>query len=161
VTETVVNRSYVDKDGIVTFTCPKCGESRRESVERYKNQTGPIKIGCHCLNVYETQLNFRQLPRKETFLGGVYFRTSHPGDWGEMIIRDLSIGGCKFETIKACDLTPGEEIKLEFILDDPRSSILKKKAVVLHVTGCHVVCKFSAAQGAFDSELGFYLKNRK
>ena len=159
-TKTAIQRSYVDKNGMVTFTCPKCGESRRESVERYKHQTGSIKIGCRCMNVYETQLNFRQSPRKETFLGGIYFRNSHPGDWGEMIIRDLSIGGCKFETVKACAMAPGEVIKLEFILDNPRSSILKKKAVVLNVSGCHVICKFSAAQGIIDSELGFYMKNR-
>lgn len=159
-TETVIKRSYVDKNGMVTFICPKCGESRKESVEHYKNQTGSIKIGCHCMNVYETQLNFRQSPRKETFLGGIYFRTSHPGDRTEMIVRDLSLEGCKFETLKECTLVPGEEIRVEFALDNRRSYILKKKAVVLHVKGCHVGCKFSVLQGIIDSELSLYLSKR-
>jgi len=157
VTEIVINRSYVDENGMVTFICPKCGKSRKESAEHYKDQKGSIKIGCHCMNVYETQLNFRQSPRKKTFLGGIYFRTSHPVDQTEMIVRDLSLLGCKFETLKECTLVPGEEIRVEFALGDPRGYMLKKKAVVLHVEGRHVGCKFSVPKGVVDSELSLYL----
>ncbi|MGZ3636001.1 MAG: PilZ domain-containing protein [Syntrophales bacterium] len=159
-TETVIKKSYVDKNGMVTFICPKCSKPRRESVEHYKDKTGSIKIKCECTNVYETLLDFRQSFRKEVSLDGTYFRTSHPGDWRKMIVRDLSFWGCKFERMKACSLVPGEEIRVEFVLDNPRSFTIKKKAVVFYVKGCHVGCKFSIAEGIIDSELGFYLRKR-
>jgi PilZ domain len=160
VTETPIVKLYRDKNEMVTFICPKCGKSRREPVEHYKDQTGSIIIGCTCMNVFEARLELRRSARKKTSLGGVYFRTSNPGDWREMIVRDLSLGGCKFETVKACTLVPGEEIGVEFLLDNPRSSILKKKAGVLNVKGCHVHCKFCVPQDIIDSELGFYLTKR-
>ena len=160
-TEDTVKILYVDKDGMVTFICPKCGESRRESVEQYKDQTGSIKMECKCTNVCEVLLEFRKAYRKETYLEGLYFRTSHPGDdWGKMIIRDLSLGGCKFETMKAHLLDPGEEIKIEFVLDDARHSTIKKRAVVFVTEGRSIGCKFSNPPGFIDSELGFYLRKR-
>jgi hypothetical protein len=160
VTETAIKKLYVDKDGVVTFVCPKCSESQRESVAQYKDQTGNIKVECKCSNVYEVQLEFRKSFRKETFLDGLYYRASHPGDWGKMTIRDLSLGGCRFETSKAHLLDLGEEIKLEFVLDDPRRSNIRKKAVVSAIEGRLVGCKFSDPPGSIDSELGFYMRRR-
>jgi len=160
VTETAIKKLYVDKEGMVTFICPKCGESRKENVEQYRDQTGYIKIECKCTNICEVQLEFRKAYRKETSLDGLYFRTSHPGDWGKMLVRDLSFGGCRFETLKAHLLDRGEEIKLEFVLDDARRSTIRKKAVVFDIDGRTVGCKFSDPPGGIDSELGFYLMKR-
>ncbi len=158
VTETAFEILYVDKDGMVTFICKKCGESRRESAAKYKDQTGSIKIECKCKNVREVWLEFRQSFRKETSLDGIYFRTSHPDDCRKMIVRNLSLGGCRFETMKECTLVPGEEIRVQFVLDNPRRSTIKKKAVVLDVKGCDVGCKFSVLPDIIDSELGFYVR---
>jgi hypothetical protein len=160
VTETAIKKLYVDKDGMVTFVCPKCSESRKESVVQYKDQTGTIKFECKCTNVCEVRLEFRKSFRKETSLDGLYFRTAQPGDWGKMIVNDLSLGGCRFETMKAHLLNRGEEIKLEFVLDNARRSTIKKKAVVFDIEGRSVGCKFSDPPGSIDSELGFYLWKR-
>jgi hypothetical protein len=160
VTKTDIKKLYVDKDGTATFICPKCGESRKESVEQYKDQTGTINLECKCTNICEVKLEFRRTFRKETSLDGLFFRTSHPGDWGKMIIRDLSLGGCRFETMKTNFLDRGEEIKVEFVLDDVRRSTIRKKAVVFDVEGRNVGCKFSDPPGSIDSELGFYMRKR-
>ena len=157
-TETASEILYVDKDGMVTFICKKCGESRRESAEKYKNQTGSIKIECKCKNVCEVWLEFRKSFRKETCLDGSYYQTSRPDDCRKMTVRNLSLWGCRFEMIKACTLAPGEEILVEFVLDDRKGSTIKKKAVVIYVQGYHVGCKFSVPPGSIDSELGFYLR---
>ena len=159
-TEDTVKTLYVDKDGMVTFICPKCGESRRESVVQYKDQTDAIKVECKCTNVYEVRLEFRKSFRKETSLDGLYFRTDQPGDWGKMIVKDLSLGGCRFETVKTHLLDRGEVIKIEFVLDDARRSTIRKKAVVFDIEGRSVGCKFSDPPGYIDSELGFYLRKR-
>lgn len=155
-----VEKLYVDKDGTVTFVCPKCGASRREAVAQYKDQTGSIKIECNCSNVYEVQLEFRKYFRKKTSLDGLYFRTSQPDAWGKMIVRDLSLGGCRFETMKAHMLDRGEEIKLEFVLDDARHSTISIRALVLDIGGRSIGCKFSHPPGFIDPEIGFYLRKR-
>ena len=158
-TENTVEKFYVDKDGMVTFICPKCHESRRESVAQYKDQTGTIKVKCRCTNVYEVKLEFRKAYRKETSLDGLYFR-DQSGEWGKMIVKDLSMGGCRFETIKAHLLEKGEVIRIEFALDDARGSTIKKKAVVFDIEGRSVGCKFSQPPDYIDSELGFYMRKR-
>ena len=68
------------------------------------------------------------------------------------------MGGCGFETLKISTLARGEEIKVEFTLDNIRGSMIKKKAVVVEVAGRYVGCKFSESPGAYDADLGFYMK---
>ena len=157
-TETAIKKLYVNKDGMVTFVCPKCNEARKESAVQYKDQTGTMKFECKCTNVCEVRLEFRQSFRKETFLDGIYFRISHPGDLRKMIVRDLSLLGCRFETMKAHLLDQGEEIKLEFVLDDAKRSTIRKKAVVAHIDERNAGCKFTDPPGSIDPELGYYLR---
>ena len=159
-TENTVKTFYVDKDGMVTFICPKCNESRRESAAQYMNQTETIRVECKCSNIYEVRLEFRKAYRKETSLDGLYFRTNESGEWGKMIVKDLSLGGCRFETVKTHLLEKGEVIRIEFVLDDARGATIKKNAVVFDVEGRSVGCKFSQPPGHIDSELGFYLRKR-
>jgi len=55
-------------------------------------------------------------------------------------------------------LAVGEEINIQFTLDNPRSSIIRKKAVISEVEERSVGCKFCELPGYIDSELGFYLR---
>jgi predicted RNA-binding Zn-ribbon protein involved in translation (DUF1610 family) len=155
---TEIKKLYVTADGTVTFICPKCGDARKESVQQYKEHTDPIKINCTCSNIYEVQLEFRKFYRKETRLDGLYFRSSHPDDWGKMVVRNLSVEGCGFETMKKNNLGAGEEIKVEFTLDDHRNSMIRQKAVVLVSEGNFVGCRFSRPPNLVDPDLAFYLR---
>ena len=153
-----IKKLYVDDTGMVTFLCPKCGDSRKQSVEKYRDVTGLIKMSCFCGYVCDVKLEFRRFFRKDTKLEGLYYRTTPDGHWGKMIVRNVSLVGCGFEMIRPCPLVEGEEINIQFTLDNPRSSIIRKKAVVSIVEGLFVGCKFSDPPGYIDSELGFYLR---
>jgi len=158
-TGTAIKKIYVDNRGIATLICPKCGDLRKESVEPYKGKAGPLKIKCGCMNVYEVELEFRGTFRKETSLNGKYFRISDPGDCGRMIVKDMSLGGCRFEMTRETDLAVGEEIRLELVLDEHAASVTKKKAVVSHVKGRLVGCKFCDPLGSsIDPAIAFYLR---
>ncbi|MEN6320637.1 MAG: PilZ domain-containing protein [Syntrophaceae bacterium] len=157
-TNTDMKKLYVAADGTVTFICPKCGSMVKEPAQKYKDHKGSLKVECSCSHSYEVQLEFRKFYRKETNIAGLYMRSSHAGDWGKMVVKNLSMGGCGFETWKKSTLVQGEEIKLEFKLDNTRGSIIKKKAVVCEVDGQYVGCKFAEPPGAYDPDLGFYLK---
>lgn len=157
-TETNIKKLYVAGDGTGTFICPKCGAARKESVQQYRDYKGTIKITCMCSNTYEVQLEFRRLYRKETNIDGVYMRSSEEDNREKMVVKNLSMSGCGFETCEPSTLLPGEGINLEFVLDDPKSSKIKKKAIVLHVRGRYIGCKFDELPGAYSKELGFYLR---
>jgi hypothetical protein len=118
-------------------------------------------MSCVCGNDSEVKLEFRKFFRKDTELEGLYYRTTPEGHWGKMIVRNLSMPGCRFEMIKKDPLARGEEIKIQFTLDNSRKSIIKKKAVISEVEGRSVGCRFLELPGYIDSELGFYLRNTK
>jgi len=157
-TNTDIKKLYVTADGTVTFICPKCGSMRKEPAQKYKDHKGTLKIECSCSHSYEVQLEFRKFYRKETNIDGLYIRSSYAGDWGKMVVKNLSMGGCGFETWKKSTLVRGEEIKIEFTLDDRRGSTIKKKAIVTEVEDRYVGCKFVEPPGTYDPDLGFYLK---
>jgi hypothetical protein len=157
-TETGIKKLYVAADGTVTFICPKCGAAKKESVYQYKGQKDPIAINCTCSNIYEVQLEFRQFYRKETHIAGLYIRSAHAVGWGKMVIKNLSMRGCGFEILEISTLVPGEEIKIEFVLDERSRSVIKKKAIVREVRGLYIGCQFTDLPGAYDADLGFYLR---
>jgi hypothetical protein len=157
-TGTEIKKLYVTADGTITFICPKCGAVRKESAQQYKEHKGPITINCPCSNIYEIQLEFRKFYRKPTHIYGAYMQSTQFADWEKMVVKNLSMGGCAFETWKTPTLLPGEDIKVEFVLDNPGRSKIKKKAIVLEVNGHYVGCQFSDLPGAYDVDLGFYLK---
>ncbi|MGZ3636113.1 MAG: PilZ domain-containing protein [Syntrophales bacterium] len=156
-----IKKLYVDEAGMVTFLCSKCGNSRKQSVVKYRDQVGSVRLNCICGYDSEVKLEFRRFFRKDTELEGIYYRTTPAGHWGKMIVRNLSLLGCRFEMIKKDPLAAGEEIKIQFTLDNPRKSIIKKNAVTSEVVGNSVGCRFSELPGHIDSELGFYLRNPK
>jgi len=154
----VVKKIYADADGMVTFTCQQCDASLREPVEKFKGVRGPINVKCVCGNSYDVQVEFRKFYRKSTDLEGLYFKASQPGGWGKMIVKNLSAEGCGFETISENLLQPGEEIKIEFQLNNRRRSWIRKKAIVLTLEHRYVGCRFEAPPESYDPDIGFYLR---
>jgi hypothetical protein len=153
-----IKKIYVTDQGTVTFSCPKCRAMRQEPAQKYEKHKGVLKLECSCSHIYEVQLEFRKYYRKETNLNGLYLRSSHGGDREEMIVKNLSMVGCAFQTLKKSALVVGEELKIEFTLDDPRRSIVRKRAVVTSVEDRYVGCRFVEQTGVYDPGLGFYLK---
>jgi hypothetical protein len=154
----MIKKIQADVNGIATSLCPHCGDIKKLNIETYKNKTEPVKIQCKCGNIYEVQIEFRIFYRKEARLEGRYSSLSNPGKWVKMKVRNLSYEGCSFETPAANMLHSGEEIKVEFILNDRKNSQIQEKAIVRYVRGHYVGCKFKKLPGAFDPDLGFYLR---
>jgi len=154
----MASKVYANIKGIVIFICPNCGDLQKENAATYKNVAGPVKIQCKCGNTYDVQIEFRNTYRKETKLEGTYSTISNPGKSVKIIVTNISFDGCGFETMASNLLQPEEEIKVEFKLDDRKNSQIKKRAVVRSVQGTSVGCKFKELPGAFDADLGFYLR---
>lgn len=153
-----VKKVYVDADGLVLFVCPNCGEVQKEQAQVYKNtKGGPINIQCKCGNTYEVEIEFRKLFRKEAKLDGIYSTESNSDNWQKIIVKNISIQGCGFETLKPNLLKPDEEIKIEFKLNNAKKSLIRRRAIVRSICKNYIGCEFIELP-ALDADLGFYLR---
>lgn len=156
--ENSITKVYIDAKGAVFFVCPNCSKVKQEQAQAYQNTQGPFHIQCKCGHVYDVEIEFRGSIRKRAGLDGIYISAASPDNWGKMIVKNISVQGCGFETMKANQLHPDDEIKMEFSLDDAKNTLIRKRAFVRSVYKKYVGCKFVEPSGGFDPELGFYLK---
>lgn len=153
-----VTKVFVDAKGFVLFSCPKCNKIKKEYAEPYKGAGGPVKIVCQCGQAHDVIIEFRRVIRKMARIDGMYFHASNSGAWGKMVVKNISLHGCGFETMKANPFQTEDEMRIEFHLDDARQTLIKKKALVRSVDKKYVGCRFVEEAGGFDPELGFYLR---
>jgi|GEM_PF-1754577 len=104
---------------------------------------------------------FRQYVRKDTNIPGVYQKLTPEGIVGnEILVENLSLGGIGFTTRDSAFMRDGEIIDLEFILDNPDSSVISKTAVIRKVEGDYIGAEFVEASDATgrDQEFEKYLQ---
>ena len=154
----MVKKVFADNKGLVVFHCSHCGKSQKEPAKPYRQVKGAIRIECDCGNAYEVKIEFRTSFRKETILEGLFSSVSLPGIWMKMRVKDLSFDGCSFEILGTNPLRPGDEIRIEVTLDNVKKTKIKKLAVVRSVREGIIGCQFKEPPGAFDPDLGFYLR---
>ena len=156
-----IKKVYADENGLVLFVCPRCSEVQKGQAQIYKdtNTKWPVKIHCECGNNYNVIVEKRKFPRKETRLDGMYSTSSNPDKLEKMIVKNLSTQGCGYEMLDTNRLNADEEIRIEFKLDDHKSSLIRKRALVHFVYKNYVSCKFIEQPGGFDPELEAYMCN--
>lgn len=101
----------------------------------------------------------REYYRKKTNLTGFYQKLAPPFISGKMLVTDISFTGCSFDAPTKHYLLPDDTIRITFPLNDARGSMIRKEAVVRKVDGYRIGCQFVALPGAYDPDLGFYLRN--
>lgn len=153
-----LSKVFVGAKSFVLFSCPKCNKTTKEQTGPYKGAKGPVNISCPCGHKYDVVIEFRRGIRKIARIDGIYFSAADASVWGKMFVKNISLHGCGFETLKTNPFHPDDEIKIEFQLDDARQSLIKKIALVRSVDKKYVGCQFVEEAGGFDPELGFYLR---
>jgi len=147
-------KTYVKNDNTATIICPKCGTSRKVSVDGLRSKQHRIKVRCSCGYVFKLDLEFRRHFRKNTDLQGEYnFET----DARHVRIIDLSISGACFEVRGPHDIEPGMKGELVFTLDNRNMSNLYRKVIICTVKGSRIGCEFLNSNTP-SRELGFYMR---
>ena len=158
----LVKAISVDAKGMVSLSCPFCGESSAKRAEAFPNSNQPngINITCSsCGKSYEIQIDLRKAFRKKTFFDGFYSKRVPPGGFEKMTVVDLSLGGCSFLASGRHSLNLDDRIKLVFNLDDAQHTKIEKDAVVRIVMGRQIGCEFAATASGYDPDIGFYLRS--
>ena len=113
-----MEKVYVGYTNQVTIVCPKCGLEKNKIVFKFKDTHKRLKAKCKCGEVFRFILDFRKYYRKNVRLSGEYF-VQGKDEKGEIIIKDISITGINFETLKPHNISKDDTVELKFTLDNP------------------------------------------
>lgn len=163
---------YITGNNTVQIQCPDCAKSRSVPVSTLKKHL--LKVRCSCGTLFGLELEFRRHFRREMRLDGVFRNLSQEAEeqGADVLVRyqgtkkgpgaanctitNLSRGGLGFVTKAAHTIRTGQELQLEFALDNTVGTFIVKKALVRVVRDRYIGCQFTDADRP-DATLGFYL----
>ena len=147
---------YVDDTNQASISCPECGFSKNIDITNFKNTQKSAKAKCGCGESFRFTLEFRKNYRKNVRLPGEYIEKK-TGEKGDVIIRDLSLTGIRFESLKPHQISTNDILEVKFKLDNPVRSKILKLAKPIWVRDRLVAAHYSETK-LFEKDLGFYLK---
>jgi hypothetical protein len=150
-----LKKVFVRPDNIVVLSCPHCDHQREVHVSLFK---GKRQLSIKCCKSFKVQLESRKMIRKQTRLMGTYKHSSHKNGKSKVIIHDLSLHGTSFSCLDF-PYTTGDELTVEFALEDEYQTLIKKDAIVRNIRGNVVGCEFieNEQSTVYDAPLGYYV----
>jgi len=156
-TDTIFLKTYVRPDNTAVLNCPHCGRQKAILAESFKGYKHKLKVKCNCQNVFTAFLEFRERVRKKTYLKGTYINHSREDRSGDLTTQDISLTGLAFSSLDIKNFKEGDEISIEFNLEDEHQTEIKKKAVVRSVRQRVIGCEFEKTEEAIGSPLWQYI----
>ena len=151
-----MNKVYVDENNRATVICPKCGFEKNVDAMNFKNTTNIVKGKCKCGESFQFAIEFRKTVRRHVNLPGEYI-VQGKGQKGEIIIRELSLAGIRFESLRPHQILKDDTLEVKFKLDNPLRKEICKVIKVIWVKDRMVGAQFSEKK-LYGKDLGFYLK---
>jgi transcription elongation factor Elf1 len=157
---------FVNQEDMALFNCPHCGVMKHVSVAKFKNKKHSLQVKCVCEQTFTVDLNFRKKYRKQTDLEGFFCKVVNwvkTANASKMprncMITNLSLGGLGFRHQTRLQLAVGDELIIDFRLDDRKQSHMERRIIVRHVgEDGYIGTEFNDAnQHNFEKTLGFYL----
>ncbi len=150
------HKFYVNEDNVATIVCPDCNNIRIVNVSKIISNKSQINVRCKCKcgNVFNAVIERRRFYRKSIrFTGNCYLTKGL--DKTPIIVTDISRSGIKFEHSNLRTFIIGEEILVEFYLDDVEKSLINKVIIIRSSAGNKVGAEFKSSEH-YD-KLGSYL----
>ena len=156
-TEPRLCKTYVRQDNTAVLTCPHCGAQKTISADSFRGRKHQLTVKCSCRQTFKAFLEFRHKVRKKTFLRGTYINHTQRGKKCDLVILDISVRGLTFTSLDAATPEVGDELSIEFTLDDEHKTDVRRDAIVKYVRRSSVGCEFEIPGDAFDGPLGYYV----
>ena len=155
--ESKVPKTYVRPDNTAVLTCPHCKYQKVILANKFKGHNHKLKVKCRCQNVFMVFIEFRKRVRKKTFLRGTYINHSQKDSSGYLVIENISVTGVAISSVDVNKFKVGDELSLEFALDDEYGTEIKKEAIVRSVRQSIIGKKKKKPEDDFGSKLGYYI----
>lgn len=154
---------FINNDNMATFVCPKCKKQTTADVSEYKDINKAVRIQhtCSCGYSQTVLLERRKFYRKDVNIKGIYTLPQERGR-KPMTVMDLSRSGLKLELNGEGEVKAGDRITVEFKLDNPQKTLIKKDVIVKTAFGRMAGTEFcsrdpnNAIDKAYDIAIGFY-----
>ncbi|WP_022667021.1 hypothetical protein [Desulfospira joergensenii] len=147
----------IDSLDTALITCPKCGNKKILQLSEYKQVKSltRIKCRCSCGHTQRAVIEKRSGPDQDIRLAGTFLAKGKTRCSGKMTIKKLNSNGITLKTNTDRKLPPGLSLMLEFVLDDPKQSIVQKEVMVLARSGRYLTAEFVSKN--HQDNLGPYL----
>jgi len=151
-----MKKVYVDDTNQATIICPKCGFEKNIDVTDFKDTPKSLKAKCKCGETHRFTIEFRKKYRKNVRLPGEYI-AKEKGGKGEIIIRELSLTGIRFESLKPLQISSDDILEVKFKLDNPLKKEIRKFVKVIWIKDRIVGANYTETK-FYEKDLGFYMK---
>ena len=151
-----MKKVYVDENNQSRIICPKCGFEKIVDAMAFRNTKGIVKGECRCKEAFQFVLEYRKHYRKVVKLPGRFIIQKNR-EKGEVIIRELSLTGIRFESLKPNQISIDDILEMKFTLDNPLRTEINKLAKIIWIKDRIVGASFLET-GLYGQALGFYLK---
>lgn len=158
----MTEKVFIYKDNKAIIICPKCEKSKTIDVSQELGSKYLVQLQhkCSCGYLYIVLLERRKRHRKITNLQGSYrcLVSEKSEAKGSMTIQDITRAGLSFKLDGSAvqKLNMGDNLWLEFHLDDQSKSLIKKKGVISNIRGPYIGVEFSSVD-LYDKALGRYM----
>ena len=147
---------YTDDTNRVSIICPKCGFEQNIDATKFKDTQKKLKGRCRCGEPYQFTIEFRKRYRKDVSLPGEY-NLQGKGEKGDIVVRDLSMIGIRFECLNPHHILRDDTVKVKFKLDDPKRSDIQKHVKVVWVED-RIIGAYYIETKLYKNDLKFYLQ---
>jgi len=151
-----MKKVYVNDTDQATIICPKCGFEKNVDVADFKDTQKRLKAKCKCGETHRFTIEFRKKYRKDVRLPGEYI-IREKGEKGEIIIRELSLTGVRFESLNPHQISTDDILEMKFRLDNPLRAKIRKLVKVIWIKDRIVGAHYTETK-FYEKDLGFYLK---
>jgi len=151
-----MQKLYIDTSQKTTITCPKCLFERSIDVTKIGDDQKILRGKCRCGKAYEFTIVYIKGYRKDVEFFGEYI-IEKSGIKGDIIIRELSMGGIRFENLSLHQISKDDILEVKFQLDNPKRSEIQKSVKVIWVKDQNISANFIETQ-SYKADLGFYLQ---
>jgi len=150
---------YVRPDNTAVLICPYCSHWKMISADPFRGHKHKLKVKCFCKQTFRVFLEFRRRIRKKTFFRGTNINHAQKGSRSDIVILDISVIGLAFSSLDVPTLKVGDDLSVEFTLDDEQKTDIRREVVVRNIRKRRVGCELEIYDEAFFGPLGFYVNS--
>lgn len=139
------------------LTCPQCRRVKTLQLSEYGlvRRLTRVRYTCKCGHTFRAALEMRPGTNQNTRLTGTYTNLDNARCRGGLVVKKLNSEGITLKTNRDQNILPGINLRVEFVLDDAKQSVVSRDVRVLARSGRYLTAEF-ASKEHFDN-LGPYL----
>jgi hypothetical protein len=157
--ENPIERVFINDGGEGAFICPVCKRGTIKDLSDFLHTESAVRLKCkcNCGHTYRVLVERRRHFRKAVNWTGIYYFKTRGGAQikGLIRIRDISRSGIRFSVNNMPEFKVGDNLIVEFTLDDDERSQVREEGVVRRIQSNIVGLKFKTID--HYGKLGQYL----